>query len=55
MHSNTFLVYPLQVYGKRILVETPLVGRHQCAMLHWAIAAAEQLSQQGFPVGPEAS
>jgi len=49
-----FSRYPLQVMGKEILVETPLVGRHQLRNVALAIAAAEQLSQQGFPVGPEA-
>jgi dihydrofolate synthase/folylpolyglutamate synthase len=49
-----FSRYPLQVMGKEILVETPLVGRHQLRNVALAIAAAEQLSQQGFPVTPEA-
>jgi dihydrofolate synthase / folylpolyglutamate synthase len=42
--------YPLQVLGKQILVETPLLGRHQLRNVALAIAAAEQLSVQGFPV-----
>jgi dihydrofolate synthase/folylpolyglutamate synthase len=42
--------YPLQVMGKQILVETPLVGRHQLRNVALAIAAAEVLSHQGFPV-----
>ena len=41
--------YPLQVLGKQILVETPLVGRHQLRNVALAIAAAEQLSQT-FPI-----
>jgi dihydrofolate synthase/folylpolyglutamate synthase len=40
--------YPLEVMGKQILVETPLVGRHQLRNVALAIAAAEQLSRQGF-------
>ena len=40
--------YPLQVMGREILVETPLVGRHQLRNLALAIAAAEELSRQGF-------
>jgi len=40
--------YPLQVMGKEILVETPLVGRHQLRNVALAIAAAEELSRQGF-------
>ena len=41
--------YPLQVMGREILVETPLVGRHQLRNLALAIAAAEELSAHGFP------
>jgi dihydrofolate synthase/folylpolyglutamate synthase len=40
--------YPLQVMGKQILVETPLVGRHQLRNVALAIAAADELSKQGF-------
>jgi dihydrofolate synthase/folylpolyglutamate synthase len=40
--------YPLQVMGKQILVETPLVGRHQLRNIALAIATAEELSKQGF-------
>jgi dihydrofolate synthase/folylpolyglutamate synthase len=39
--------YPMQVMGKQINIETPLVGRHQLRNVALAIAAAEQLSQQG--------
>lgn len=45
--------YRLQVMGKEILVETPLVGRHQLRNVALAIAAAEQLSHR-FPISPEA-
>jgi dihydrofolate synthase/folylpolyglutamate synthase len=45
--------YPLQVMGKQILVETPLVGRHQLRNVALAIAAAEELQRQGFPITPE--
>jgi dihydrofolate synthase/folylpolyglutamate synthase len=41
--------YPLQVLRKEILVETPLVGRHQLRNVALAIAAAEQLSKT-FPI-----
>jgi dihydrofolate synthase/folylpolyglutamate synthase len=41
--------YPLQVLGKEITVETPLVGRHQLRNLALAIAAAEELSRSEFP------
>jgi dihydrofolate synthase / folylpolyglutamate synthase len=40
--------YPLAVLGEQILVETPLVGRHQLRNVALAIAAAVELSQQGF-------
>jgi dihydrofolate synthase/folylpolyglutamate synthase len=40
-----FYRYPLQVMGKEILVETPLVGRHQLRNVALAIAAAEELSK----------
>jgi dihydrofolate synthase/folylpolyglutamate synthase len=45
--------YPIQVMGKEILVETPLVGRHQLRNVALAIAAAEELSQQGFAITAE--
>lgn len=45
--------YPLQVMGKQILIETPLIGRHQLRNVALAIAAAEVLSHQGFPITPE--
>jgi dihydrofolate synthase/folylpolyglutamate synthase len=44
--------YPLQVMGKQILVETPLVGRHQLRNVALAIATAEELSKQGFSITP---
>jgi dihydrofolate synthase / folylpolyglutamate synthase len=37
--------YPLQVMGEQILVETPLVGRHQLRNVALAVAAAEELSK----------
>jgi dihydrofolate synthase/folylpolyglutamate synthase len=40
--------------GKQILVETPLVGRHQLRNIAMATAAAEVLSHQGFAITPEA-
>ena len=46
--------YPLQVMGKQISVETPLVGRHQLRNIALAIATAEVLSHQGFRITPEA-
>ncbi len=41
--------YPLQVMGKEILVESPLVGRHQLRNVALAIAAAEELGKKGMP------
>jgi len=40
--------YPLQVMGKQIMVESPLVGRHQLRNVALAIAAAVELTKQGF-------
>ena len=45
--------YPLFVMGKEILIETPLVGRHQLRNVALAIAAAEELSKEGFAITPE--
>lgn len=45
--------YPLQVMDREILVETPLVGRHQLRNVALAIGAAVQLSHQGFGVTAE--
>ena len=42
--------YPLQVLGKEITVETPLVGRHQLRNVALAIATAVELGRQGLPV-----
>jgi dihydrofolate synthase / folylpolyglutamate synthase len=52
-HGQAFWRYPLQVMGKRILVETPLIGRHQLRNVALAIAAAEELGKQGFPIRAE--
>jgi len=52
--TNSYIShYPLQVMGKQILVETPLVGRHQLRNIALAIATAEVLSHQGFPITQE--
>jgi dihydrofolate synthase/folylpolyglutamate synthase len=55
-HAEHELVsrYPLQVMGKEIQVESPLPGRHQLRNVALAIATAEELAKQGFPVTPEA-
>jgi dihydrofolate synthase/folylpolyglutamate synthase len=46
--------YPLEVMGKRILVESPLVGRHQLRNLALAVAAAVELHNQGtIQITPE--
>ncbi len=45
--------YPLQVLGKQILVETPLVGRHQLRNVALAIATAEELSKQGLAISAD--
>jgi dihydrofolate synthase / folylpolyglutamate synthase len=45
--------YPLLVMGKQIHIESPLVGRHQLRNTALAIAAAEELNNQDFPITPE--
>jgi len=46
--------YPLRVMGREIVVETPLVGRHQLRNIALAIATAEELNKQGFAITPDA-
>ncbi len=43
-----FYQYPLQIMGKQILVQSPLVGRHQLRNVALAVAAAEELAKLGF-------
>ena len=45
--------YPVTVMGKEIMVESPLVGRHQLRNIALAIATAEELSKHGFNIQPE--
>lgn len=45
--------YPLQVMGEQVAIESALVGRHQLRNVALAIATAEELHAQGFPVMPE--
>ncbi len=40
--------YPLEVCGETIMVESPLLGRHQMRNVALAIAAAEELGNQGL-------
>jgi dihydrofolate synthase / folylpolyglutamate synthase len=47
--ENQVQRYPLHVMGKQILVESPLVGRHQLRNVALAIAAAEEVSKKGLP------
>ncbi len=42
--------YPLEVLGKEITIESPLVGRHQLRNVALAIAAAVELKDQGLPI-----
>ena len=44
--------YMMQVMGEEILVDTPLVGRHQLRNIALAITAAEELTKLGFPITP---
>src|SRR5258708_18576059 len=50
LRSNRF---PLEFMGKEIMVESPLLGRHQWRNLALAITAAEQLNNFGFKILPE--
>ena len=52
--ETSFIIasYPLQVMGKQIQVETPLLGRHQLRNVALAIATAEELSKHGFAINP---
>jgi dihydrofolate synthase / folylpolyglutamate synthase len=45
--------YPLTVMDAEIVVDSPLVGRHQFRNIALAIAAAEELRQFGFAVTPK--
>jgi dihydrofolate synthase / folylpolyglutamate synthase len=47
-HADWRLRYPMQVLGREILIESPLVGRHQLRNVALAIAAAEELHSQGI-------
>ena len=42
--------YPLSVLGEEIVVDSPLVGRHQYRNIALAIATAEELGKFGFKV-----
>ena len=46
--SGQWQRYPLEVMGTRILVESQLMGRHQLRNLALAIAAAQELHNQGI-------
>lgn len=42
--------YMMNVMGEEILIDSPLVGRHQLRNLALAITAAEELTKQGFVI-----
>jgi dihydrofolate synthase/folylpolyglutamate synthase len=46
--GNFHMRYPMQVLGREIMVESPLVGRHQLRNLALAITAAAELHNQGI-------
>ena len=46
--DGIFSRYPLEVMGREILVESPLVGRHQLRNMALAIATAEELSKKAL-------
>jgi dihydrofolate synthase/folylpolyglutamate synthase len=45
--------YPVRVMGREVVVESPLLGRHQLRNIALAIAAAEELGNRGLPVSAE--
>jgi dihydrofolate synthase/folylpolyglutamate synthase len=45
--------YPLEVMEGQIIVESPLIGRHQLRNIALAIASSEELSRQRFPITSE--
>ena len=45
--------YRVQVLGEEILVQTPLIGRHQLRNVALAIATAVELNQQEFKITPQ--
>jgi dihydrofolate synthase / folylpolyglutamate synthase len=45
--------YPLSVCGEEIIIESPLVGRHQLRNAALAIAAGVELREFGFSVAPQ--
>src|SRR6266404_155993 len=46
--------YMVEVMGEELLVETPLLGRHQVRNVALATTAAVELAQQGWNVTPQA-
>ena len=44
--------FPLEIMGERILIDSPLAGRHQLRNLALAITAAEELNGCGFRILP---
>lgn len=45
--------YPLAVMDEEIMVDSPLVGRHQLRNIALATATAEELGHFGFPITPK--
>ncbi len=44
--------YPLTVMGEEIMVDSPLIGRHQLRNIALAVATTEELARFGFKVTP---
>ncbi len=51
--SSSFTRYPVMVMDKEIMVESPLMGRHQLRNVALAIATAAELARHGFKVRPD--
>jgi len=45
--------YFLEIMGQEVLIESPLIGRHQVRNIALAIAAAVELNDCGFSIGPQ--
>ncbi len=45
--------YMMSVMGEEVLIDSPLVGRHQLRNIALAVTAAEELVKQGFAISPQ--
>jgi len=50
--QTTHTGFAMDIMGKEVEIETPLMGRHQLRNLALAISAAEELVKQGWAISP---